>query len=41
MSGKSPRAVNAKKQPKLSLKEKREAKREKSEAGVVKPRKAR
>ncbi|WP_439564203.1 hypothetical protein [Microcella sp.] len=41
MSGKSPRDVNAKKEPKLTLKEKREAKREKADSGPAKPRKGR
>ena len=41
MSAKSPRTGNAKKAPKLTLKEKRDAKREKAESSVVKPRKSR
>ena len=39
MSGKSPRGNNAKKEPKLSLKEKRGARRERTEAVLIKPRK--
>ncbi|RZS59615.1 hypothetical protein EV141_0846 [Microcella putealis] len=41
MSGKSPRTSQAKKEPKLTIKEKRELKREKAQATVVKPRKSR
>ena len=39
MSGKSPRGNTAKKQAKLSLKEKRALKREKADEGIVKARK--
>lgn len=39
MSGKSPRGNDSKKQPQLSLKEKRAQKREKSEDGLIKTRK--
>ncbi|GAA1808736.1 hypothetical protein [Agromyces neolithicus] len=39
MSGKSPRGNDSKKQPQLSLKEKRAQKREKAEEGLFKPRK--
>ncbi|WP_269457838.1 hypothetical protein [Microcella alkaliphila] len=41
MSGKSPRTSSAKKEAKLTIKEKRELKREKAQAAVVKPRKSR
>lgn len=41
MAGKSPSGPNAKKQAKLSLKEKRAAKRDKSEDSFIKPRKGR
>ncbi len=41
MSGRSPRGGNAKKEPKLTLKEKREAKRERAEETFIKPRKSR
>lgn len=41
MSGKSPRGGSAKKEPKRSLKEKREAKRESAESTLLKPRKNR
>jgi len=41
MSGKAPRGGNAKKEPKLSLKEKREVKRENVEPAFLKPRKTR
>jgi hypothetical protein len=41
MSGKAPRGGNAKKQPKLTLKEKREAKRDTAEPAFIKPRKGR
>ncbi|MGV8882893.1 MAG: hypothetical protein ACOH19_12145 [Rhodoglobus sp.] len=41
MSGKAPRGGNAKKAPKLTLKEKREVKRESAEQAFLKPRKAR
>jgi hypothetical protein len=41
MAGKAPRGGNAKKEPKLTLKEKREAKRTHAEPLFVKPRKAR
>lgn len=40
MSGKTSRTVNVKKEPKLTLKEKREAKRAKADAEFVRPRKA-
>ncbi|MFK4730170.1 hypothetical protein ROT00_10820 [Agromyces mediolanus] len=39
MAGKSPKASTSKKQPQLSLKEKRAQKREKAEDGIVKARK--
>lgn len=39
MSSKSPRGDNAKKAPKLSIKEKRQAKREKDDSSILKPRK--
>jgi len=39
MSGKTPRGRNAKKEPKLTLKEKREAKRSTAESAFIKPRK--
>jgi hypothetical protein len=39
MAEKNPRGMSAKKQPQLSLKEKRAQKREKSEEGFVKARK--
>ncbi|GAA0492150.1 hypothetical protein GCM10009532_14400 [Microbacterium aurantiacum] len=41
MSGKSPRNANTKKEPKLSLKEKREAKRSKAATEPARPRKSR
>ncbi len=41
MSGKSPRSASAKKEPKLTLKEKREVKRAKSATDTVRPRKSR
>lgn len=41
MSGKAPRGGNAKKEPLLTLKEKREAKRGRAEVEFIKPRKAR
>jgi hypothetical protein len=41
MSGKAPRGATAKKAPKLTLKEKREVKRENAQAAIVKPRKGR
>lgn len=41
MAGKSPRGGTAKKAPKLTLKEKREAKRLNPDAGFIKPRKVR
>lgn len=41
MAGKSPRGTGAKKEPKLSLKEKRDIKRAKAEAELFKPRKSR
>jgi hypothetical protein len=41
MAGRAPRNVNVKKEPKLSLKEKREVKRAKAAAESVRPRKAR
>ncbi len=41
MSGKSPRNANTKKEPKLSLKEKREAKRSKAATEPAQPRKSR
>ncbi|GAA2457291.1 MULTISPECIES: hypothetical protein [Agromyces] len=39
MAGKSPKASTSKKQPQLSLKEKRAQKREKADEGIVKARK--
>lgn len=41
MAGKTPRGNTVKKEAKMTLKEKREAKREKAEAGFIKPRKSR
>ncbi|MEI3865689.1 MULTISPECIES: hypothetical protein [unclassified Microbacterium] len=41
MTGKTPRSTNVKKEPKLTLKEKREVKRAKVAAESVKPRKSR
>lgn len=41
MAGKTPPKVNVKKEPKLSLKEKREVKRAKAAAESVRPRKSR
>ncbi|WP_460943506.1 hypothetical protein [Okibacterium endophyticum] len=39
MANKAPRGDSAKKEPKMSLKEKRAIKREKSETSFIKPRK--
>lgn len=41
MTGKTPRSTNVKKEPKLTLKEKREVKRAKASADAVRPRKSR
>lgn len=41
MAGKTPRGNTTKKEPKMTLKEKRDAKREKAETGFIKPRKGR
>jgi len=41
MSGKAPRGGNAKKEPRLTLKEKRGVKRENAEPAIIKPRKSR
>jgi hypothetical protein len=41
MSGRSPRGGSAKKEPKLTLKQKREVKRERAEEVSIKPRKTR